>query len=92
MSKHEFFDSKPNRTKQYLTRPELLAMSREAARRFLLDKGIIGPKLKSQWEVDIGEREKIRVVAYTKSEARAELKKEMGLKRLPPCLNIKRVV
>jgi hypothetical protein len=61
------------------------------AKKYLKDKGLIGPKPKSIWNCDIGEKDPITIVAYNRSEARARLKTEMGVKKLPPCIKLERI-
>jgi hypothetical protein len=55
--------------------------------RTLKSSGLIGPKLPSIWIAENGEE----ILAHTKSEARAILKLQLGLKRLPIGYKLERV-
>ncbi len=90
MNRRDFFESRA--TARTVPRDELRKRVERQAKRYLKSKGVIGPKLPSTWQLDIGEQYPLVVVAHTRSEARALIKKELGVKTLPTGLKIKKVV
>ncbi len=90
MSRREHFDSCVSR--QVITREKQKQIVDRQMKRYLQAKGMIGPKLPRLWQLDIGESVPIRVLAYTKSEARSMIKKELGVKRLPSKIKLQKVI
>lgn len=90
MSKFDFFESRT--VARAMPRDEQQKQVNCQAKRNLKSRGIIGPKLPSTWHLDIGEQYPLVVVAHTRSEARALIKKELGIKTLPTGLKIKKVI
>ncbi len=91
MTRRNFFESRTNVIRP-LTKEEIRKRAERFTKKYLKDKGLIGPKIPSTWQVDVGENEPITVTAYTRSDARALIKKELGVKKLPVGLKIEKVV
>jgi len=91
MTRREFLDSHVSGSRT-LAKDERRKLYEQAAKKYLKDSGLIGPKLPSHWQVGIGEAKKLEVVAMTRSEARAMFKKELGVKQLPTHLTITKVI
>ena len=91
MSRYDFLASQPT-GKSVITQKDRAAFISRLVKRYMKEEGTIGPKLPSTWQIDIGESKKLEVVAFTRSEARAKLKKELGVKRLPVGIKIEKVI
>ena len=86
MNRQDFNDTRTDGSHRY-TKAERGEIYNQLAKKFLREKGIIGPKIPGQWTYN-----DITVTAHTRSEARAMLKMELGLKRLPVGAKIERVI
>ncbi|MFA5344699.1 MAG: hypothetical protein WC315_00255 [Candidatus Omnitrophota bacterium] len=91
MNRRDFFESRV-RPVRPLTKLEVQKKAERFAKKYLKEQGLIGPKLPTMWKVDIGEKEPLIVTALTRSDARSEIKKELGVKKLPVGLKIEKVV
>jgi hypothetical protein len=83
LTKFDYFDMVPV-GESHVAKEKLMAIWKYRAKKYLRDRGVIGVKTPLQWEADLGEKETLKVEAFTKSEARAKFKELLGVTILPP--------
>jgi hypothetical protein len=91
MNRRDFFESRTQILRP-LTKEDYQKRLERETKKYLQEQGLIGPKVPATWQVDIGENVPIVLTAFTRSEARAKLKQELGVTKLPAGLKIKKVV
>jgi|WetSurMetagenome_2_1015567.scaffolds.fasta_scaffold14634_10 hypothetical protein len=85
-SRLDYFESRCGKPVKIPAETQQLRKDR-LAKRFLKSKGIIGSKIPYMWQAETGEK----VVAYTKSEARSLIKKNLQVRHLPVGFKLERI-